>query len=415
MRGIALEGGGAKGAYHIGAIKALRELGIDFDVVTGTSIGAINGALIASDNLELTEKLWLSTELNDIVNGDAEMIKKIINYEFREDPKKVRDYIIEIFKQGGLDISPFKKEMRKIISEEKVRASKIDFGLVALSLTDLKPITLFKAEIPEGKLHDYIFASSNLPAFKDERFDDKKMIDGAFYDNLPINMLIEKGCDEIIAIRLNATGRVRKVHKSHQDKVIYVTPSENLGKSLEVDPVKAEYNIKMGYYDAIRTLKGYHGSRYYITDLMDEATIINEIKLLPDAIIEKINQFLNSEKFTKRIIFEDVIPMISTLLKMDSECNYSEILLKFYEFLAEEAGIERFKFMSFLEFMDRVDAVYKENYASLSKAEKIISKRLFSLLPNRSVILLQKKMQKVFLVNLYLILMNARWNTGVPK
>ena len=47
MLGLVLEGGGAKGSYHAGAIKALHESGYSFDGVMGTSIGAINGAIVA--------------------------------------------------------------------------------------------------------------------------------------------------------------------------------------------------------------------------------------------------------------------------------------------------------------------------------------------------------------------------------
>ena len=60
MRGLALEGGGAKGAYHLGALKALYEAGYAFDGVVGTSIGALNGAIIVQDggSLETLQKLW---------------------------------------------------------------------------------------------------------------------------------------------------------------------------------------------------------------------------------------------------------------------------------------------------------------------------------------------------------------------
>ncbi len=51
MKGLVLEGGGTKGAYQIGAYKALRELGIEFQGVTGTSIGALNGAFIIQNDI----------------------------------------------------------------------------------------------------------------------------------------------------------------------------------------------------------------------------------------------------------------------------------------------------------------------------------------------------------------------------
>lgn len=58
MLGLALEGGGAKGAYHMGVVKAYFEEGYYFDGVVGTSIGALNGAIIAQGDFELGYELW---------------------------------------------------------------------------------------------------------------------------------------------------------------------------------------------------------------------------------------------------------------------------------------------------------------------------------------------------------------------
>ncbi len=54
--GIVLDGGGARGAYQIGAWKALKEAGIKINAVAGTSVGALNGALICMDDVENAEK-----------------------------------------------------------------------------------------------------------------------------------------------------------------------------------------------------------------------------------------------------------------------------------------------------------------------------------------------------------------------
>ena len=58
--GLVLAGGGAKGAYQIGAFKALKELKIDkyISVLAGTSIGALNAMLLMQDDLELSENIW---------------------------------------------------------------------------------------------------------------------------------------------------------------------------------------------------------------------------------------------------------------------------------------------------------------------------------------------------------------------
>ena len=74
MRGLALEGGGAKGAYHLGALKALYEAGYAFDGVVGTSIGALNGAIIVQDggSIENLQKLWDNVKVSQLLDFDDE-------------------------------------------------------------------------------------------------------------------------------------------------------------------------------------------------------------------------------------------------------------------------------------------------------------------------------------------------------
>ena len=62
MFGLVLEGGGARGAYHIGAYKAIKELDIEIGGIAGTSIGAINGAMMVQGDYDLLEKVWLSVD-----------------------------------------------------------------------------------------------------------------------------------------------------------------------------------------------------------------------------------------------------------------------------------------------------------------------------------------------------------------
>ncbi|MEX5426498.1 patatin-like phospholipase family protein, partial [Acinetobacter radioresistens] len=59
--GLVLSGGGAKGAYHVGVIKALQELGIQIDMLSGASIGALNGAVLLSADTQKQGLLNLET------------------------------------------------------------------------------------------------------------------------------------------------------------------------------------------------------------------------------------------------------------------------------------------------------------------------------------------------------------------
>ena len=66
-RALVLSGGGGRGAYQIGVWKDLSELN-DFDIVAGTSVGSLNGALIVQDSYKLAESLWQNIDYDFVFN-----------------------------------------------------------------------------------------------------------------------------------------------------------------------------------------------------------------------------------------------------------------------------------------------------------------------------------------------------------
>ena len=79
MKGLALEGGGAKGSYQVGAYKALKEMGYEFDYIVGTSIGAINGAMFVQGDEKLAEKIWLDIEFSMVVSTEEDKLENFFN------------------------------------------------------------------------------------------------------------------------------------------------------------------------------------------------------------------------------------------------------------------------------------------------------------------------------------------------
>ena len=71
--GLILAGGGAKGAYQMGAWKAMREIGIKIEAIAGVSIGAINGAFIAQGDYDRAIDFWNNVELADGINFSGEL------------------------------------------------------------------------------------------------------------------------------------------------------------------------------------------------------------------------------------------------------------------------------------------------------------------------------------------------------
>ena len=256
MRGLALEGGGARGAYHIGVVKALYENGYEFDGFTGTSIGAINAAVLAQDDFDLALKLWQNISMEQLVDVDEQALFKLANiYEVRIDkqlPLDIKNAVKKIIGGKGLSTEKMKTLLEMYLSEEKLRKSGKDFGLVTVSLTERRPYELMLEDIPQGKLLAYIMASASFPGFRPEKIDDSKYVDGGFYNNCPINLLVNKGYDEIIAVRTTTLAIIRKFDGA--DKVKYITPHEDLGNMMWFAPEHSAKNIELGYRDGLRFL-----------------------------------------------------------------------------------------------------------------------------------------------------------------
>ena len=243
--GLALEGGGARGSYQIGAYKALVESGFRFSSIVGTSIGAINAAVICSGGLELLEGIWKEID-SSIFEINPQMCDEII-----QGNKQIkRDVTLDILKNQGISLNKLKDILNKYVDEEKVRNNNIKFGLVITKLKGMKSLEYTIDDIPKGKLIDYLIASSSLPIFKIEKnIDEHIYLDGGFRNVLPLTLLENMGCKNIIGIRLKKFGIIRKT-KNKDTKVFLIEPSKSTGSTLFFNQDTIDENIKLGYNDA---------------------------------------------------------------------------------------------------------------------------------------------------------------------
>ncbi len=298
MKALILEGGGGKGAYEAGAIKALNKKKIYFDGVGGTSIGAINAVCYAARSCDVMYKIWLTTNSDELFGIETEFLTNFYNKTFtRDDIKRGFKSIQNIIKNKGIDIANIKAVLSKNISEKKFRKSKIDFGLNTFSLSDLKPVEVFKEDIPEGKLIDYVLSSAYLPFFKFEKIiDDKYYVDGGVYRNTPIDMFINKGYDEILVIKAWRT-KLKYKHKKGL-KLNVITPRESLGSPVLFEPSVSEYRMNLGYYDTLKFLDNLDGNKYYFKNynekyyngLFDKSALKKMIKKYNNGITPKSNK-----------------------------------------------------------------------------------------------------------------------------
>lgn len=393
MYGLVLEGGGAKGAYHIGVFKALREMGINIGAITGTSIGAINGAMFICGNFDEIYDLWYNAKPSMLIKGDETALESLIRMEVNyESLGKIRKYLMNTLKDGGLDMTPLKAMLRRFIDETELRNSDIEFGLVTVSLTDLEPLEVFVDEIPWGKVHDYIMNSANLPVFKMERTDGKLYIDGAFFDNLPINLMASRGYKKIIAVETKGAGLKRKVNYDDLE-IITISPSGDLGRTLEIDSERTRHSMKLGYYDAYKAMQKMDGFRYYLKNPLSDDYFYKMLSELEEHEILAVGKILGlEERPARRMLFEGIIPALANLLDCPKSYGYKEIVLAYYEYIAEEAGIDRFQFFDSQEFLNKIHSEvwidesmqFKQYHGLIPKTLK--NSQLFRLASKRDIL-----------------------------
>lgn len=260
--GLVLAGGGAKGAYQMGAWKALREMNISFDAIAGVSIGSINGALIAQGDFDKAMEMWESVSIDKGVN----ITEALPDPENLFSKKNWGALFREVIKKGGIDASPMESYIRTYIDEAKIRESKIPLGIVTVQLNQkASGLELFLDDIPEGELINYLLASSSIPLVTNIGPEGEKFLDGGVYDNTPVMTLRKRGYNKLIVIDIaNIKGVAYNLNFANS-QVVYIKPydTDDLGPAFDFDAQLNKKRQQMGYLDAKKAFGELSGNIYH--------------------------------------------------------------------------------------------------------------------------------------------------------
>lgn len=256
--GLALGGGGAKGAFEIGAWQAMRELGIELDAVTGTSIGAVNAAFIASDDFEGALRVWESLDMAHLVAFSENRAPRSPDLLSRQNADLL---VHDLLHQGWLNTGPFRELIGRSIDERRVRESRVRYGLMTAELPRLTAAPMWIGQIPAGQLHEYIMASTRFPGLRTVSIDGRRYIDGGIVDNLPIAMLRDVDIRQIVAVDLSGASVFRSPSIDNI-QLTYIHDSEDLGGSFDLTPAAMARNRRLGYLDAMKAFGRLSGDLY---------------------------------------------------------------------------------------------------------------------------------------------------------
>ncbi|TLD95749.1 patatin-like phospholipase family protein [Helicobacter jaachi] len=255
-RAIVLGGGGSKGAYQIGAWRALNELGITYSIVTGTSIGSLNGVMMVQGHYERALQLWSEISIDKIVLNGLNL-RTDFNY-YKDNSDKLIPFIKSYANNKGMDIAPLKKLIDGVV-DESFFTSPIDYGLVSVKFPSFAPVQKHKSQLTLANLALWVLASAScFPAFPVCEIDGENYIDGGYYDNLPINLAFELGAQEVIAIALNPDTHFYSAHPL----VRTIQPIAPLGGMLDFDSTSISENIEIGYLDTLKSFGKLWGRAY---------------------------------------------------------------------------------------------------------------------------------------------------------
>lgn len=247
---LILTGGGTRGIYQIGALKALEEAGIMDNVVSvsSCSIGAINSAFMHQYGIDECYHLWKEFTQCELFTGVDHMAP---------------DYYMQVARQtvlnNGLDIRPFKRLLDQYIDESILRSTAREICWTSYNQTKRQLEYHSLSNIEKGTFTQHLLASSRLPVFQPVYINGDKYIDGGIGDNQPYYCNLDnRNFDMIIKVRIMyIPWYIPGIAKRNifGKREIEISPSKWIGPAVGFRYPDFDSKYHLGYRDTVKVLE----------------------------------------------------------------------------------------------------------------------------------------------------------------
>ena len=248
-RALVLAGGGSKGAYHIGVLMAIKECEMEFDIITGTSIGALIGCMTVQGRADDAIKLWKTLQVTDVIEGGVEV--NIHLKELFERKAELVQFAKNSLKEKRVNIDPLIQMIWREADYDQFMASKIDFGLVTYNVTKNQAVYVTKKDLTRDNLPHYLLASAScFPVFPLCNFNGENFVDGGYADNCPVELAMQMGAEEYVIVDLDP----KDTHPEFYGRpdMIRIAPYQEIGSWLDFSRECLDERICLGYLDGMK-------------------------------------------------------------------------------------------------------------------------------------------------------------------
>lgn len=264
--GLVLSGGGGKGAYQVGVLKAMEELGMleRVEAIAGSSIGALNAVLLAQQDKKKMEEVWNHITPDEIFSSEissADILSEIADIfqdvkEFLE--SATLDEFIKSARTDGLcSRVGLIKIMDNFIDFDKVRSYPKEIYVTIAKVIDGIPVAEYHTlrDKSDQQIKKLLLASSALPIIYDAvDIDGILYRDGGIADNVPMKPLRDRGLKNFYVLR-HSEGQVSFTKERENEQQLLIRPSHGIGDFLtgtvDFSHRNILYRIALGYYDGL--------------------------------------------------------------------------------------------------------------------------------------------------------------------
>jgi len=204
--GLALGGGGARGIAHIGVLKVLEKNGVKPDFITGTSMGAIVGAMycagLSTDEMEKKVAQFISTDIYRELKFDkmtSPESKNIFTEIFGKIKERVLFHLSGV-KEAFLEKKSIDRMIEFFLPDIDFKDLKIPFACVAVDISQGKEVVLQK-----GPIWEAVSSSISIPGIMPPvKYEGGILVDGGAIQLVPVKVLKDSGCDFSIGVDVSA-------------------------------------------------------------------------------------------------------------------------------------------------------------------------------------------------------------------